>query len=393
MARPIRSRIEYYRLPGLAKEVLAEDRPEVVKDCLPAVEATRAAAQWLCAAQDNSRSNDYGVARHYDLRTGWGSSYPETTGYIVPTVLDLAEFFKDQSFRQRAADMVDWLIGIQREDGGFQGGTVDSTPVVSVTFNTGQILIGLAIAAREFEDPAIVDATRKAATFLRDSQDPDGCWRSHPTPFAKGGDKSYETHVSWGLFEAERTLPGEGFAEAGFRQVDWAISNQESNGWFDKNCLDNPRAPLTHTVGYVLRGIIEAYRLGGRKSDLDSATKTGDALLDCIDNQGFMAGRLSSDWAAVAEWSCLTGTVQIAACWLLLDAMLKRPDYRDAATRAIAFVRRTIQLHDESGVSGGVRGSFPVDGGYTPFQYPNWAAKFFIDAQLMEISADDEESR
>ena len=391
--QPIRSRFEYYRLPKLAKDLLAADRSGPAQGTLLPVDATRASAEWLCAAQDNSRTHDGGVARDYDLRSGWGPSYPETTGYIIPTFLRLSEFLGEQAYRERAREMVEWLMCIQRSDGGFQGGRIGRTPVVSVTFNTGQILIGLAIAAREFEDSRVFDATRRAAIFLRDSQDSDGCWRSHPTPFAQAGDKSYETHVSWGLFEAERTLPAEGFAEAGYSQVDWALKNQTGNGWFEKNCLDNPEAPLTHTIGYALRGVIEAYRLGGRQSDIDAAVRTADALLRCIDERGFISGRLASDWTAAAGWSCLTGTVQIATCWLLLDRALGRRDYRDAASRAIDYVRRTIQLHQEPGISGGVKGSVPADGGYTRFQYPNWAAKFFIDAQLLEIAADDDKIR
>ena len=98
-------------------------------------------------------------------------------------------------------------------------------------------------------------------------------------------------------------------------------------------------------------------------------------------------------WTDAAGWSCLTGTVQIAACWLLLDRELGRRDYHDAASLAIDYVRQTIQLHQEPGISGGVKGSFPTDGDYTRFQYPNWAAKFFIDAQLLEIAADDDKTR
>jgi uncharacterized protein YyaL (SSP411 family) len=380
---------EYYRLPKLAKELVAADKSGLPQGTLSAVDAIKASAEWLCAAQDNSRTHDGGVARDFDLRSGWGPSYPETTGYIIPTFLRLSGFFGEQLYRERARRMVEWLMQIQQPDGGFQGGVIGSRPEVSVIFNTGQILIGLAIAAREFEDPRIFDAARRAAVFLRDSQDADGCWRSHPTPFAQAGDKSYETHVSWGLFEAERALPDEGFAEAGYRQVDWALTNQMENGWFEKNCLDNPAAPLTHTIGYVLRGVVEAYRLGGRQEYVDAAQTTADALLDCIDEQGFMAGRLASDWSEAAHWSCLTGTVQIAACWLLLNRVFERQDYQDAASRAIEYVRRTVQIHRGPGISGGVRGSFPVDGGYTRFQYPNWAAKFFIDAQLLDIASDD----
>jgi hypothetical protein len=34
---------------------------------------------------------------------------------------------------------------------------------------------------------------------------------------------------------------------------------------------------------------------------------------------------------------------------------------------------------------GGVKGSFPVSGGYGRFQYLNWACKFSIDANLLEL--------
>ena len=47
-----------------------------------------ACADWLRGAQDLSASRDGGVARHYGLLDGWCDSYPETTGYIVPTMLE-----------------------------------------------------------------------------------------------------------------------------------------------------------------------------------------------------------------------------------------------------------------------------------------------------------------
>jgi hypothetical protein len=34
-------------------------------------------------------------------------------------------------------------------------------------------------------------------------------------------------------------------------------------------------------------------------------------------------------------------------------------------------------------VRGAIAGSFPHWGAYAPFSYPNWAAKFFIDAMLL----------
>lgn len=84
--------------------------------------AITAAIRWLCHAQDCSASHDGGVARHYSLLDGWATSYPETTGYIVPTILDCANDLRSVSLRERARQMLDWLISIQLPNGGFQGG-------------------------------------------------------------------------------------------------------------------------------------------------------------------------------------------------------------------------------------------------------------------------------
>ena len=89
-------------------------------------------------------SADGGVARHYCLITGWGASYPETTGYIVPTIIREAQATGDTELLQRARRMLDWLVSIQMPGGGFRGGVTSDGPAVPVTFNTGQILLGLA---------------------------------------------------------------------------------------------------------------------------------------------------------------------------------------------------------------------------------------------------------
>lgn len=368
-------------LPAKAKAAMARDTAGLRDD--PGNEkAISAVLQWLCAAQDNSASQDGGVARDYSLIDGWATSYPETTGYIIPTFLRLAHIQSNEELRLRAERMLDWCEEIQLEDGGFQGGKVDATPVQSVTFNTGQILIGLAAGVRELG--RYNAAMHRAACFLRDSLDTDGCWRSHPTPFAKPGEKAYETHVSWGLFEAERVAPGEGFGAAGLRQVDWALGKQTANGWVNDCCLTDRTCPLTHTLGYYLRGVIEAHRLSNDEKYLNAATKTANGLLSTQRTDGGLPGRLKADWTPAVPWSCLTGNAQIAESWLYLYWHTKDAKFRDAAFAANAFVRRTLILEGEDGVRGGVAGSFPIDGDYGRFEYLNWAAKFLIDSLLAE---------
>jgi hypothetical protein len=352
----------------------------------PGIEPTvSAAVSWLCRAQDRSASADGGVARDFSLIKGWATSYPETTGYIVPTVLDVAEERNDQDLRERARRMLDWLVSIQFPEGGFQGGKADASPRVPVTFNTGQILLGLARGAADFGRDYI-EPMRRAARWLVDTQDPDGCWRRHPTPFAAAGEKAYETHVAWGLLEAARVAPDTDYGEAGLRNVRWALTKQQANGWFADCCLSNPNRPLTHTIGYALRGVVEAWRYSQDETFLTAARKTADAIVRVTAEDGRLPGQWSKDWTPAADWVCLTGSVQIAHSLLLLFRDTGYRPYLDTGCRLNGWVRRTVMLDGPENVRGGIRGSFPIDGAYGRYEYLNWAAKFFVDSNRYELT-------
>ena len=259
-----------------------------------------------------------------------------------------------------------------------------ANPVKSVTFNTGQILLGLAAGAATFGDARYLQSIHQAAKWLVDTQDPDGCWRDFPSPFTAGGEKAYETHVAWGLFEAARVAPDAGYEQAAIRNVRWALTHQRPNGWFGRCCLDQPTQPLTHTLAYALRGILEAYRFTRHNDFLQAAASTANALIRAMNPDGSLPGRLRSDWSPAVSWTCLTGLSQLACCWLQLHEYTGAVKYLDAASRANLFVRRTMHLDGARGLRGGVKGSYPVDGGYCTFEFPNWAAKFTIDANLAE---------
>jgi len=338
---------------------------------------------WLSCAQDQSLSRDGGVARDYSLIHGWASSYPETTGYILPTFLDYAEFSGRPEMRERARRMADWLVRIQLPGGGFQGGKIDATPRVPVTFNTGQILLGLVAAETAFG--GYREALHRAADWLVETQDSDGCWRKHPTPFAAPGEKEYETHVAWGLFEAARIEPQRGYGDAGLANVRWALESQAANGWFSKCCLDQPARPLTHTLAYALRGVIEAYRFSEDRPFLDAARRTADGLLSTLGSDGTLPGQMLPDWSPAVDWVCLTGTAQVAHCWLLLSQLTGEARYAQAAAKANQFVRRAVRIDGPPQVRGGVKGSFPVNGDYGKYEYLSWAAKFLADSLMLEM--------
>jgi hypothetical protein len=383
---------DYARLPSALKAAQNRDREEGLGTDPGLAWAVKEGLEWLGRAQDNSATRDGGVARHYSLINGWAASYPETTGYIVPTMLVHARLRNDSLLRVRAQQMLDWLVSIQIPGGGFQGGMVNQTPVVPVTFNTGQILLGLAAGVSEFGD-AYRGAMIAAADWLAETQDADGCWRRFPTPFARHGEKAYEKHVSWGLIEAERLQPGRGYAEAALRNVQWSLTHQRPNGWFDCCCLGDPTQPLTHTLAYALRGLLEVQSFCGDPSLLEAARRTADGILTAIRYDGALPGKLDSDWRGTVSWSCLTGNVQIAHSLLILYAKTGHEPYRDAAYGLNSVVRRTLRIDDPDETRGGVKGSFPIDGGYGNFEYLNWATKFAIDSYTVEGETRARETR
>ena len=381
-ARRVRQAVRWQLLPQPAKAAHRADDRGLSPDDPGIPRAIDEAIGWLCRAQDESASHDGGVAHHFGLVDGWATSYAETTGYIVPTLLAHSRSGGDDRLRQRAKAMLDWLVSIQFPEGGFRGGTVGEHPVVPVPFNTGQILLGLAAGVKEFGE--YEQSLVRAADWLLEVQDSDGAWRKYASPFAEPGEKTYDTHLAWGLLEAARITRHEPYAEAALANVRWALSFQQDNGWFDKCCLSDATQPLTHTIGYVLRGVLEAYRFSNDLALLKASRKTADGLLSALDANGFLPGRLDRGWRATVPWACLTGTAQIAICWFLLHQITGESSYLEAGTVANRYLRRTLSVDGRPDVRGGVKGSFPIYGDYGRYRYLNWAGKFFVDANAIE---------
>jgi hypothetical protein len=379
-ARAVRGQLS---LPAAARAERRRDRAGLPIEDAGCERVLTATIAWLCRAQDCSTSADGGVARDFSMLKGWSSSYPETSGYIVPTLLDYARRTGRNDVRERARRMADWLLGIQMPGGGFQGGKIDSIPRVPVTFNTGQILLGLTAAEADFG--GYRDSIRRAADWLVETQDSDGCWRRHPTPFAAPGEKEYETHVAWGLFEAARVEPHRGYAEAGLANVRWALGSQGEDGWFPKCCLDAPALPLTHTIAYALRGVLEAYRFSREPALLAAARRTADGLMSGLRDDGWLPGRFRAGWQPGVDSVCLVGSAQVAYCWLLLAGLTGESRYLAAGRNANRFVRRTVRTDGPLETQGGVKGSFPIDGDYGPYEYLSWGAKFLADSLMLEL--------
>ena len=63
----------------------------------------------------------------------------------------------------------------------------------------------------------------------------------------------------------------------------------------------------------------------------------------------------------------------------------KNEKFFNATKKINAYMKTTQNLKTSNkGIKGGIPGAFPIYGWYSPFTFPNWAAKFFIDSLMLE---------
>ncbi|MFZ3091284.1 MAG: hypothetical protein WA240_11755 [Nitrospirota bacterium] len=355
-----------------------------------------AAVQWICRAQDTF--NDGGVARSYSLvynpffnRKGWVPSYPETTGYIIPTMFDYAKLSSSKEIFERAIRMADWECDVQMENGAVQGGTIDAVPTPAI-FNTGQVIFGWVRAFQETNNQRYLNSAKSAGGFLITHQDGDGAWRSNLSDFATNKIESYtyNTRTAWALiylFDVTKELK---YKEAAIKNIEYSITQQLPNGWFKNNCLFNPAAPLLHTIAYSLRGILEAGDSLKNERYIDIVKKAADALIERQKEDGSLQGRFSDKWEPTVPWICLTGVAQMAIIWGRFYQITGELKYKDALAKANRFLKRVQILDDKNkDIHGGIAGSYPLNSNYGRFEILNWAVKFFIDSLIIEMKLDN----
>jgi len=349
--------------------------------------ALRAAAEWLSRAQDVTGCG--GVSAHYDAtKRKWVGAYPETTGYIIPTFFRYAEFCGETAYRERAVRMAEWESDIQLPDGGVRAGTMDAAQIVPTIFNTGQVLFGWTAAWQRTGNERFRESLIRAADWLSAAQDEDGAWRRFASPFARHALNTYNTRVAFGLAEAGQALGELRYVQAATRNVEWALTQMHPNGWLENNDLQENACPLTHTIAYATRGILEVGLIAAKSAFVDTAVRIARAVAQTQREDGALPGRLDAEWNAATRWTCVTGNAQMAIVWQRLARETGDRTFLPAAERANRF---NLSVQDLSardlGVRGGIPGSHPRGGGYMTDRYPNWAAKFFMDALMLQLRA------
>ena len=250
-------------------------------------EALDKAAGWLMAAQ---KANHDGGIGSYHLINKWSASYPETTGYIIPTLINYGKKHNQQKAIDSALTAADFLLKIQKESGGWQGGRMnDNKP--EIVFNTGQVIRGMIAAHENTGEQKYLDAAIKAGIWLAEIQHPDGYWQTHAL-MEKA--RVYDTFVDVPLLQLFQLTGEEKFKRTAIQNLNWVIGKKmHENGWFEDcdNTVKRNDKPILHTIAYTLDGLIDCSMILKDDQYLKAAVKGADKLRDIFLSSGFLNGR------------------------------------------------------------------------------------------------------
>lgn len=263
-------------------------------------------------------------------------AYPEVTGYLIPTMIRYGE-------TELAVRCLRWLAEVQQPDGSYL-----SPEGVPLVFDTAQALRGL-LAGIGLEGQA-AGCARRAAEYVYEELTEHG-----------GGGRAkrlwYRVPEGANLY----VLPALLRAGEVFRRPEYAQAADQYLG----NYIRSQRAfrpdILTHFLGYEVEGLI----------DLGRADVVARVLARLRREQrpdGSVSG------VGGAPWVCTPGLAQLAVCWY-------KTGQWPAADRALEW----LEARQEP--SGGFLGSYGEKAWYFSDAEIPWAAKFYLDANLLRVQA------
>lgn len=282
--------------------------------------------KWICTQESPTGGIRVNSAQSF--------SYPEVTGYLVPTLLAYGE-------RDLAVRLVRWLLCIQRANGAY----ADPDRAEPCVFDTAQALRGL-LAAKDVV-PESLAAARRASDFI--------CGE-----MIASGSRGFGERYSGSIPESVHlyVLPPLQLAAAVLGRADYRKAVEHCLDYYSKPDACSLNSQL-HFLGYELEALIDLGRA-------DLAVPVLDHLRRQQACDGSVAG------VGGARWICSSGLAQLALCWYKIG------DW-EPADKALAW----LEKHQTAG--GGFFGSYGSKASYFPDVEVPWAAKFYLDAHRLRL--------
>jgi len=349
----------------------------------------RAAVDWLLHSQKVTGTGGFAAA--YSFKHGWLPPYPETTGYIIPTLFDVYAVLGDARLREAAVSAAAWELEIQLPDGAIQAGYWGTDPEhfwqgapVPAAFNTGQVVIGWNRAFQETGDHRFLEASVRACRFLTQCVDEAGIFQRGLSPGPMNPTRAYYTRVAYALAWTGHLTGERGFEPVARRHLDWVIAGQQPDGWFRHAGFGDDETPLTHTMAYTAEGLLYAGELLDEPRYVEAARRHVAAAARACECRGlFLPAHFKPGWNSTDQFSCVPGNAQFAVLWCRQGCRDGDRALVNAGVKMVDWLKQRQLLDNvEPGICGGLPAAWPIDGGYSIYNYPNWSAKYFLDALL-----------
>jgi len=332
------------------------------------------AGKWLLNAQ--LVNNDGGYAHSYSLYEGWGKSYPETTGYIITTMINISEYLRNESYVFSSFKAGEWLLSIQQEDGSF----LDLSGEKQI-FDTGQIIEGLTSLYKKTNDEKFLISAKRAGNFIVENQDGDGKW----SKFTYNNiPHTYYSRVAGNLLKLYEITGDEKYKISAEKNLQWVIKQQNENGYFKFSAFRNNELPYLHNIVYILEGLWKGYKILKNEIIFASFIKTVDKLLEINKERDLILySQYDENWNYFRKDKCIVGLAQWAGLLLNLYKFTKKEDYYSQAIKTIFYLKSKQIQRGGKNILGALPDTIPIWGNYRKFTFSNWTVKFFVDALLM----------
>lgn len=308
--------------------------------------------------------------------SGWHLGYPETTGYIIKTLLDYSPFFPEMKLDEYALECGEWLLTQQLNDGSFPALLAGSqTPSF---FNGGMIAFGLLRLQHLKPDKKREESMQRLADWVIEQL-------SDPIHFAKNC-PSYFTRAIWGFLLLATHLKDE-ILEEKLKMAAVKLSGQIlENGVVLNWGFDKKDRAFTHTIAYTWRGFLELAQLWQVDEWIEKCKVFLQQLESELNKNSFLAGDYNTQWNGTYSYRCVTGQAQCSLIAFRMFDITGENKYSELGKKLItAILNDQKEGKNDPQLKGAVPGSVPLWGPYMRGKYPNWAVKFYLDGLMRLI--------
>ncbi len=323
------------------------------------------------------RNKGNGSSAYRNVFGVWSHVYPETTGYIIPTLLKAAGFLHEEKWDKISQTLIDYLLSIQNDDGSFWQTNKNKTPFV---FDSSQILLGL--CSYNSKDNRVSQAIKKSQNWLLGQLNNDGQFVDHN--FTRAYNPSYYSRIIWAILFADKRLNTKPDPKS-IAALNRILNLQNENGSFNDCGFLPEQAALSHPLIYTLRGLWESGQLLQNNAILESVENSTLALLDAVEqHDGQLAGSYDSGWTGDYSFICAAGNAQLVT---LLMKMSRNTDFSIGPSIIETLMMPLLNNQKKYwGNNYAIPSSIPLYGKYQRFKFTNWTQKFFCDALLSILS-------